>query len=253
MEVACYPVCFWFCVLLGVPLVFGRHPVRPIVFHPSDLVRGPAYVAQWGWACVLFVLPFLLSRHRTRFRLCDIDQLHFCRNYRDFKALVFRLLPFAVSMPLVVLWMLFTHENEASVQTDPVVYGSDHRTADGAVHPASWERFFRSPCNVLVFGAILLVPGLAGGELSRRPERWVPFAVGMLIFMVLPRFALSTAYVFHRLGIFLVPLWLMAWDPPQPARSRNVDWAVMLVVVVWALASVGRFAGFAGETRSFDA
>jgi hypothetical protein len=148
---------------------------------------------------------------------------------------------------------VFTRENEASVHTDPVIYGYViERLFELSSQPAGGDLTKMPLLNVLVVGAILLVPGLAGGRLSRQSERWVPFVVGLLTFMLMPRFAFSTAYVFHRVAIFLVPLWLLAWDPPEASRERRVDWAVMLVVVIWGLTNVSHFAGFAAETRSFD-
>ena len=68
--------------------------------------------------------------------------------------------------------------------------------------------------------------------------------------MVAPRYVFSTAYFFQRLGVFLVPLWLMTWDPPRGA-ARRVDWLAIGVVLLWSFTTIGRFAAFARETESF--
>src|SRR5690606_22550108 len=52
-------------------------------------------------------------------------------------------------------------------------------------------------------------------------------------------------------GVFIVPLWLMVWDPPEPTASRRLDWVAILVPIVWTLVNVGRFAAFGKETQSF--
>jgi hypothetical protein len=73
----------------------------------------------------------------------------------------------------------------------------------------------------------------------------------MLIFMVAPRYVFSTAYFFQRLGVFLVQLWLMAWETPRAAEARRIDWVAIAVVLLWSFTTIGRFAGFARETESF--
>ena len=67
---------------------------------------------------------------------------------------------------------------------------------------------------------------------SRKPERWLPVALGIAVFLLLPHYVMSTAYFFQRLGLFLVPLWLMAWDPPGALR-RRVDGLAIAVVLLW--------------------
>jgi hypothetical protein len=44
----------------------------------------------------------------------------------------------------------------------------------------------------------------------------------------------------------------MMWDARDGGRSRG-DWPAMLLVVVWVGLNTARFAGFAHETRAFDA
>jgi hypothetical protein len=104
---------------------------------------------------------------------------------------------------------------------------------------------------LLVTGSIALLPWLMGSRLSRHPQRWLPFALGLLVFMTAPHFVLSTAYFYQRLGVFLVPLWLLAWDAPAVA-VRRPDWLAMPIVLLWILLNTGRFAAFARETESFD-
>jgi len=100
-----------------------------------------------------------------------------------------------------------------------------------------------------ITGAVLLLPRLAGARFSRDPKRWLPFALGLLAFLLAPHYVLSTAYFYQRLGVFLVPLWLMAWDSPR--ERRRLDWLAMIVVAFWVVTSGSRFVTFARETESF--
>ena len=142
---ACYPVCFGFAFYWGF-LSFLLSPSRwPIVLiHAIRFADRPTLRNGVGLACFSFFLFFCHVIALGFASAISISYI-FCRNYRDFKALVFQLLPFAVSMPLVVLWMLFTHENEASVQTDPVVYGMIiERLTELFIQPAGSD-FFAAP------------------------------------------------------------------------------------------------------------
>jgi hypothetical protein len=90
-----------------------------------------------------------------------------------------------------------------------------------------------------------------GATASRRPERWLPFVLGLTVFFAFPETAFNVGFLYQRMGIFIVPLWLMAWDAPLQ-RSGRWDWLAMGVVVVCLFANVGRFAAFARETQSFQ-
>lgn len=172
-------------------------------------------------------------------------------NYRDPKTLVLRTLPYATPVPLIAVWMMLTYQNEERVQSDPIVYGSViDRAYALLVQPAGGDAF--SPLLVvLVTGAIAVLPALCGSRWSRRPERWLPLALGVLVFVVSPHYVFSTAYFYQRLGVFLVPLWLLAWNPPS-GESRRLDWLAMLMIVAWGFVNTARFAAFARETESFD-
>jgi hypothetical protein len=170
--------------------------------------------------------------------------------YRDLKGLALRMLPYAAPLPLIVGWLLLTHSKEASVQNAPIVYGFlRDRVIALLVQPAGLDHSSLL-IGLLVTAAIALLPAAAGARFSRRPERWLPFAIGLVLFLAVPSFAFNTGFLYQRLGVFLVPLWLIAWDSPDE-RSRRLDWIAMLVVLLWALVNSGRFAAFARETESF--
>ncbi|HKR36054.1 MAG TPA: hypothetical protein VJT10_14520, partial [Steroidobacteraceae bacterium] len=95
------------------------------------------------------------------------------------------------------------------------------------------------------------LPPLAGARFNRAPERWLPVLLELVVFLCAPAFVLNTGFFFHRLGIFLVPLWLMAWDAPS-GNTRRLDWIGMVLVTIWLFANAGRFAAFARESEALE-
>lgn len=171
------------------------------------------------------------------------------KHYRNFRALLLQSLPNAAVVPLLAVWFVVTLRSEAAVQDGVMIYGAVlERLHQLLLQPAGHEGF--SWLTPLISVSVFLLPLLAGCTFSRRPERWLPFVLGLLVFMVAPRYVFSTAFFFQRLGVFLVPLWLMAWEPPR-ATARRLDWAAIAVVLLWSFTTIGRFAAFARETESF--
>jgi hypothetical protein len=166
--------------------------------------------------------------------------------------LLLRAAPYAAPLPIIGVWLASTYNAEASVQNDPVVFGPmSYRLGQLLAQAAGREDVLSAwPIVLMVTGAVLLLPWLMGARFSRDPKRWLPCALGVLAFMIAPHYVLSTAYFYQRLGVFLVPLWLMAWDPPH--NRRPLDGLAMAVVAFWAVTSSSRFVTFARETESFD-
>jgi hypothetical protein len=171
-------------------------------------------------------------------------------SYRNPRALLLRSLPYATPLPVIAVWLVVTYRTTPSVHSDPIVFPTlFDRLLQLLLQPAGQDGSSLLVA-LLVTAAVLALPPLSGAKFNRRPERWLPLALAMLVFMVAPHFVLSTAYFYQRLGLFLVPLWLMTWDAPS-GPARRLDWVAMLVVLIWAGATIGRFAGFSRETESF--
>jgi hypothetical protein len=171
--------------------------------------------------------------------------------WRDPKSLVLRSLPYATPVPLIAFWMVVTYQTTPIVQSDPITFPPlIQRFIQLLLQPAGQDGS-SVLVAVLVTLAVIVLPPLAGARFSRRPERWLPFVLALLVFMVAPHYVFSTAYFYQRLGLFLVPLWLLVWDTPAAGRARRLDWVAMLVVLIWTASTVGRFAGFSRETASF--
>lgn len=172
------------------------------------------------------------------------------KQYRNPRGLVIQSLPYAAVLPLLFVWFAMTMNRESAVQDGLTIYGAvSERFAQLLIQPAGHDRpsLILTP---LITAAVFLLPLLAGGSFSRKPERWLPFVLGFAVYMIAPRYVFSTAYFFQRLGVFLVPLWLMTWDPPRGA-GRRLDWVAIAVVLLWSFTTIGRFAAFARETESF--
>jgi hypothetical protein len=230
-----------FLVAAPLALVFLIQTVRYAERPTLKAALGIALFANFLFFCHIIVLGFASL---VAFGYVAGKQ------YRNPKALVLQSLPFAAVLPLLVTWFIFTIGRETSVQEGITVYGFvQERFQQLLVQPAGHEsaRPFLTP---LITGAVFLLPLLAGCSFSRKPERWLPFVLGFAVFMLAPRYVFTTAYFFHRLGLFLVPLWLMLWDPPQ-GRERRLDWLAIGIVLLWTFTTIGRFAAFASETTSF--
>lgn len=174
------------------------------------------------------------------------------RHYRNPGMLVLRALPYTAALPLIAAWFTVTYRSEAAVQDNLVIYGLVRERLEQLLLQPAGHDGFSSLLTPVITAAVLLLPLLAGCRFSRKPERWLPFVLGLLVFMVAPRYVFSTAYFYQRLGVFLVPLWLLAWDVPG-VRQRRLDWAAIAVVLLWSFTNISRFAAFARETESYRA
>jgi hypothetical protein len=176
-------------------------------------------------------------------------------HYRDLRRLALCALPYTAPIPLIGLWFAITYATETRVQNDAVSFGPlSYRLLQLVSQPAGREALSTSSAGIvlLVTGAIVLLPWLCGARPSRRPERWLPFALALLVFLGAPHYVFDAAYFYQRLGLFLVPLWLLLWDRPGVAE-RRFEWIAIPIAMLWVVASIGRFAAFARESESFSA
>jgi hypothetical protein len=243
---ASFSFCFYwgflsFMVAFPFALLFLLNAIR---FAHAPSLRNGAFMA-------LFAV-FLFFCHIVALAFTSVVALGYvlASSPRSLKSIFVRVLPFAAPLPLMLVWFVITYETEQVAREAPILYGPLlNRFIMLLMQPAGREAF--SPAiGVLVSGTIALLPPLAGSTASRRAARWFPFILGLLLFFSIPAYALNTGFLYERLGLFLVPLWLLAWDPPTGA-TRRLEWLGMLVVVFWMFTTVARFAMFARETESF--
>jgi hypothetical protein len=203
---------------------------------------GIAFFCLFLFACHIVVLAFS----------CVVAFSYIVgRHARDYKTMALRAIPFLAPVPLVVAWLVITFEREPSAQANAITWGPiSYRLTQLLLQPSGRDTF--DPLiTSLTTVAIFALPALLGSRLNRRSERWLPFAFGLILFLVVPHYAIGTAYLFQRLGVFLLPLWLLMWDPPDTNSRSHLNWLAVGLVVVCSFAQVGRFAAFAKETQDF--
>lgn len=230
--VVALPVALW---LLVVTVRFDRAPsIRGgIGVAALTLLAFFSHIIAMGFAC-----------------LCALSYIAATR-YSDLRGLLVRWLPYTSPLPLIVLWFVRTNEGNEGIENAPYVYGPIGARLSLLVGQfAGFDHV--SAFSIVMALAVVALPALSGARISRIPARWLPFVVGLAAFFAFPSFAYRTGFIYERLAVFLVPLWLMMWDAHEGRRGR-VDWLAMMLVVVWVALNTGRFASFAHETRAFDA
>lgn len=231
-----------FIVAVPVALLFL---IRAIKFAREPSLRSGVLLAAFAiflFFCHVIVLGFI--------SLIALGYV-FGSSFKDPKRLVLKMVPFMAPLPLIGAWLLITYQSEPVAQKAPAYGPPLDRLTNLLMQPAGWDSFSPLLC-LSVTGCVVLLPLIAGSSWSRRPERWLPFVLGLTTFLSVPTYVLNAGFFYERLGIFLVPLWLMVWDAPGRPR-RRLDWLASLVVVVWILSSTARFVSFARETESFRA
>ncbi len=158
--------------------------------------------------------------------------------------------PYTAPLPLIALWLTRTLESEPSVEGSPIIFaplGSRLVTLFGQISGFDGVAF---GVGLVIVAAVMLLPVVFSYRLSLRPERWLPLVVGLAVYLSFPHYMQSTAYLYQRLGVFLVPLWLMAWEPPQ-RRSVWLAPVALAAVGLWLTVNTNRFVSFARESQSF--
>jgi hypothetical protein len=203
---------------------------RGLIIAATTIVLFYSHIIATGFACMIAV-AYLAAK-----------------NYRNPRQLLLRWLPYTAPIPLILMWFAGdqTGAAEAPVRFGPYWW----RLSLLIAQPSGMERV--TALGIVVTCAILLLPPLAGSRLSRSPARWLPFVLALAVFLATPSYAFLTGFLYERMGVFLVPLWLMMWDRPEQ-EPRRLAWLAMPLVVVWVLSNVARFASFARETQHFDA
>jgi hypothetical protein len=230
--------------MLAVPL--GLYfLIAAIRFSRAPSMRGGITIALFG--------TFLFFCHLIALCFVSLVALGYVcsAGWRNLRTLLLKLMPFAAPLPLIAIWLLLTHQSKDRSPEYPTLWSPLSERAVLLLQQIVGLDVFWTTLIVPVAGAVLLLPRLGGSRLSTRPERWMPLLIGLAAYFVLPASWLNTGYIFDRLGVFIVPLWLMLWDPPATMSSRRVDWVAILLPIVWTLANVSRFAAFGKETEPF--
>jgi hypothetical protein len=230
--------------MLAVPL--GLYfLIASIRFSRAPSVRGGITIAIFG--------TFLFFCHVIALCFVSLVALGYVcsTGWRNLRTLLLKLVPFAAPLPLIFIWLLLTYQSKGRAPEYETWWSPLPERAVMLLKQIVGLDVFWTVLLVPVAGAVLLLPRLGGSRLSTRPERWMPLLIGLAAYFTLPSSWLSTGFIFDRLGVFIVPLWLMLWDPPATTPSRSVDWAAILLPIVWTLANLPRFVAFGKETEPF--
>lgn len=213
--------------------------------------RGPTFRRSLGIAAFSILLFFC---HVIALGFGSLISLTYllAKNYRQPLRFLRCAVPYATPLPLIAVWMTGIMKTEASVQRAPFVFGTLHQKLVVLFTQFAGLDGQAFGVSLIVVGFIALLPMLAGYRLSSKPERWLPMLVGSVVYLAFPSYVQNTAFLFHRLAVFLIPLWLLMWEPPQ--QIRPVFFLGLVAMLgIWLSVNLNRFAEFAKETASFAA
>lgn len=236
---------YWgfFVYLVAIPVALG-FLVLTVRFERNPTVRRGVGIAAFA--------IFLFFCHLVALGFASLIALTYllARNLRSPRRLIACAVPYTAPVPLIVFWMIRLYDTEASVQT-PVSFGTLRERLVTLFTQLAGLDGFAFLVSLVVVVTVLAVPFLMRYRFSRRPERWLPLFVGVAVYFVFPSYMQNTAFLYQRLAVFLIPLWLLAWDPPEK-RSRGLGIAAIAAIGLWITVNTVRFESFARDTRGFE-
>ena len=172
-------------------------------------------------------------------------------NYRQLPRLAALSIPYTAALPLIVLWLFQTTASGNYMTPGRVVYGSFlKRLLDVPVQSTGLDGGFFT-VSVLIFAIIIALPFASRMKLTKKPEKWLLALSGLAMFMLLPTFAMGTAFLYDRFGLFLPILWFVLWEK-TPSETPRWHWLGIFAVFIWVAVNVLRFSAFNLETDGFD-
>lgn len=161
-------------------------------------------------------------------------------------------LPYTAPLPFIAIWLYGVYQTEDSVQGSPIIFAPASQRLRVLFEQFAGLDGSMFALGLLVSAAVVVLPFLFGYRPSPKIERWLPFVVGLIVYMIFPYYMQSTAFLYQRLGVFLIPLWLILWDAPRHSNPL-FGASCIAVAAIWVTANFNRFVDFAAETRGFSA
>jgi hypothetical protein len=214
---------------------FGRNPTLPmgISIAVCTVVLFFCHVMALGFVA-LIALTYLAALH-----------------VREPRKILLCWLPYTAGLPLIGYWIVSTVGQESYVQGAGVLFGSLSERAWTVFSQPSGQGTMTAPLQLVLSLALLAMPFLAGARISPKLHRWLPFAVAVLVIGLMPAKAFGAILLYHRLSIFLMPLFLLALEFPTGERPKSY-YAVLVLVALCALLNINRFSDFNRETLGFS-
>lgn len=176
----------------------------------------------------------------------------------DGRRLPLRLTPFVVLGALAVAYLISARLREFSGTPDaPVVWGWEwgmwHRILDfpllvTASDPRDWLLLPVAPL-------MLLAPWLLGDRFQRHRMAFVPLAIVLLAWLVVPSTAMRTDFLFQRFALFLLPAVVFAFrrsGQASPPRAAAVEIGIALLCVAFLGTVIVRAWRFGEESAPFE-
>jgi hypothetical protein len=166
-------------------------------------------------------------------------------------------------LPAVALWWLVIQGVAPSTTGTPVFgYWGWHRVAELFSYQVGIEE--HDPRGAVVGGLLMVLPFALGARPSRQLWRWIPFALTVLAFAIVPLSAIEVDLIYGRFAAFMLPTLLLALEPrrretEEPRSPRLLSSAVWgrglagAVVAAQLLSVAFTFRAFDAEARPLDA
>ena len=246
-----------FLSLLGLPLAFGFSfgygflnfivaiPIGILfVAWAFDYARRPT--VKVGVALTLMSL-LLLASHALVYALClaIAVTMHLGSGQR-----IRSFAPYAVSVPLALLWVVRVRSREASVHAPPVWSGLLFRPANFPLNLLSsgWDPAALGFSLLFAFAAYLI-----GVRPAADRRRWIPLIIAAVCYFFLPSPAFGTAALYERFAVFCGSFALFALDRREPVVNATVARAwIVALILVWAGLMSLRFHAFGRDAANFD-
>lgn len=119
---------------------------------------------------------------------------------------------------------------------------------------AAWSKVDqRRPVFQLLFIAMLMAPFLLGARVNwREPAALIPFALTLLIWLLLPRRIEATDELYRRFSLFILPGYAWVFYPVQIASSRVRRLWLPLLCWMFIVIHVDRLMTFAADSAPFE-
>jgi hypothetical protein len=176
------------------------------------------------------------------------------------KEALVRMAPLFPVLPIMLFW--FKHSHSAvwlSTSWDLVWFvARDHYYESGRISGfiprlLGVEASLGSLLAGIVFFAL---PLLAGARLSRRIALWIPLSICVAALLLAPSTVYGTAFIYQRLTVFALPLYLILLQEPSTAPAmperRWFRTAVPLIVTVWIVVLCSRVMAYNVSAAGFD-
>lgn len=197
---------------------------------------------------LLSVLLFFCHVLALGFSLLILGGVFLAKNYRNIRLFFLKLLPFTFSILLAIVWLALSYRGELQSSNSSIIFDITFRRVLVLLQAISGSEV---PVPMwIVCAVVLLYPQLSGAKLTRKPWRWVPFALALIMFSAFPLFMFGTGYVYPRFGQFAAIFWLLLWDY-KPVPSRYLRWMVFLCMIGWFGFNTTRFRLFEQENDDF--